>query len=97
MYVYICSLLNGRFYCGITNNITRRWSEHNKKGKGYVQRVGANKIVYIEVVKSRKEARAKEVSIKKYGVSKFVKFAKITKNQNIICGSNFYSIMHQKY
>lgn len=60
---------DGRFYVGMTENIERRFREHNsgktRSTKGYVPW----KLVLTEVYETRKEARAREKYLKS-GVGK---------------------------
>lgn len=79
MNVYILELIDGRFYCGITNDLVRRLKEHTTKKKGFAARVGVKKLVWSCVVNSRKEARYLEVKIKRVGVKKYLVYLRVSK------------------
>lgn len=68
--VYIIQTKSGKLYTGITNNLTRRFAEHQglqKKGKGarFFHFSNPEKIIYQESLPNRSEASKREVAIKK--------------------------------
>ena len=67
-FVYIlASQRNGTLYIGVTNDLTRRMTEH--KGKlipGFTRKYGVDKLVYFEEYASILEARARERSLKRW-------------------------------
>lgn len=67
-FVYIlASKRNGTLYIGITNNIERRMFEHkNKIVKGFTQRYGITKLVYLESTDCVFSAIAREKQLKKW-------------------------------
>jgi putative endonuclease len=63
----ICSKPNGTLYVGVTNDIKRRIFEHkNKLIKGFTQKYGIDKLVYIEEYSDIREAIYREKCIKKW-------------------------------
>jgi len=63
--VYVLkSLKNGRLYTGSTNNLTRRFYEHNSGKSKYTKLTRPFKLVYKEGFKSRSEAAKKELFLK---------------------------------
>jgi len=64
--VYILRCADKSLYTGITNNISRRYSEH-KSGKGskYVRSKKAVRIVHVENFRSRSKALKREAGIKR--------------------------------
>ena len=79
VHVYILLLSNRMHYCGITNNIERRYKEHTTKRQSWASKKGVIKIVYSIEFNTRKEARIREVAIKRFGVSKFVLYLEVHK------------------
>jgi putative endonuclease len=71
-YVYILLLSNATHYTGITNNLTRRFIEHNQ-GKSISTRHHRPVILkFSQKFKTRDQARAKEVYIKNMGAKRFL-------------------------
>jgi putative endonuclease len=73
-YVYVIrSQVDGRFYVGMTANVTKRVDEHNagrtKSTKGYKPW----DLVFIEVYPSRSEARIREKYLKGGSGKEFIK------------------------
>ncbi len=64
MYVLECA--DGSFYCGVTNNITRRVYQHNqKKGAKYTRSRTPVEIIHFENHKNRSKAQIAEAAFKK--------------------------------
>lgn len=65
--VYIIRTKSGKLYTGITTDLDRRFSEHQKGGKGarFFRLSNAESIVYRESHPNRSEATKREMSIKK--------------------------------
>jgi putative endonuclease len=65
----LASRRNGTIYTGVTNNLSRRMTEH-KAGlvAGFTQTYGVDKLVHFEVYQSILEARAREHAVKRCGV-----------------------------
>lgn len=77
--LYILRLLDGRHYCGITNNLERRFNEHRNKLQSWASKVGVVEIVYTRSFDTRKQAARTERKIKVFGVSKYLKYVRINK------------------
>lgn len=59
--------LYGNLYIGITDNPERRLKEHNtKQGAGFTKNRDAFGIVFLEAQNSIKDARSREIQIKKW-------------------------------
>jgi len=64
--VYILRCADGTLYCGVTNNIERRLTQHNSgKGAKYTMRRGPVTLVYSEAAPDRSAAQKREAAIKK--------------------------------
>ena len=62
-YVYVLKNLNTReLYYGYTNNLERRFKEHNNKQSW--------ELIYYEAFSSEKDARLRERKLKHYGQSR---------------------------
>lgn len=75
--LYILKLIDSRYYCGITNDIERRFKEHTKQRKSWASKVGVVRIEYIRTFDDRKQAARMEKRIKLFGVSKFMKYFRV--------------------
>jgi len=65
--VYILKCENGSLYTGITNNLERRFKEHQiGKGGHYTSANRPIEIVYTEKHKTKSKALKREVEIKKW-------------------------------
>jgi putative endonuclease len=67
-FVYIlASKPNGTLYVGVTNNLTRRLSEHKAKlVPGFTRKYKVDQLVHFEVFDSILKARAREHSLKRW-------------------------------
>ena len=67
---YVCILANRRYgvlYVGVTNNLSRRISQHRQKVvRGFTAEYGVIRLVYFEEYASITEARARERSLKRW-------------------------------
>jgi len=65
-YVYVLkSLKNGRLYTGITNDLKRRFAEHNsKKGGVYTSKNSPFKLIFYEAYLNKKDAAEAELFFK---------------------------------
>ncbi len=65
-YVYIATnYTNSVLYTGVTNDISRRMTEHkNKVHKGFTSKYNVNKLVYVESTDNIYDAIAREKQIK---------------------------------
>jgi len=70
-YVYIlCSQRNGTLYIGVTNDLTRRIYEHKTKiVKGFTEKYGVDKLVYMEEYDDVNDAIHREKCLKKWNRS----------------------------
>ena len=75
--VYIIKTHYNTHYCGITNNLIRRWKEHSTGKSSYLRYKKPHSVVHIEYFENRKLAAKREKIIKRIGVSKFVLIRKI--------------------
>lgn len=73
-YTYILKCkLHGRikYYKGITNNLKRRLLEHINGNGGYTKIFNGNiELIHFESFRSRKEARGRELELKKFSKEK---------------------------
>ena len=67
-FVYIlANMKRGVLYVGVTNDITRRLSEHRAKlVPGFTSDYGVTRLVYLEQHPSIREARAREHALKRW-------------------------------
>jgi putative endonuclease len=66
-FVYLIRCSNNSLYCGITNNIEKRFKTHLKgKGARYTRIYPPLRIEYYEELNSKSEALKKEYKIKKF-------------------------------
>lgn len=65
--VYVLSCADDTLYVGCTNNIEKRFKEHNdsKRGAHYTKIRRPVKLVHTEIYKTLKDARAREAEIKR--------------------------------
>ena len=64
-YVYLLkSLKNDQWYTGMTNDLQRRFKEHNTGLSQYTKDRGPYKLIYYEASLSEKDARAREKYLK---------------------------------
>ncbi len=65
-YVYILLTVDDTLYCGITNDILKRYNAHlTKKGAKYTKIHPPKKIVYVDVFENKSDASKEEYRIKK--------------------------------
>lgn len=64
-YTYVLqSKKNGRLYTGYTNDLRKRFKEHNSKKSTYTQSRGPYELIYYEACMNQKDARARELYLK---------------------------------
>lgn len=64
-FVYLLQCADSSIYTGITNDLKRRFKQHqNKKGGAYTLSHTAEKIVYTEKFRTRGDALKREAEIK---------------------------------
>lgn len=83
---YIILTHYNTYYTGITNNLIRRWKEHNNNGSSYLSKFKAMEVVHVEIFDSRKEAASKERFIKSIGAKKYLLKLKYSTNFNLKFG-----------
>ena len=65
-FVYIIQTIDNTLYCGITNDLNKRYNAHlNKKGAKYTAAHPPQKIVYVDVFENKSDASKEEYRIKK--------------------------------
>lgn len=70
-FVYILLCADGTFYTGATNNLEKRFTDHqNGKGGKYTRSHKPLKIIYQEQFKSHSEALKRESEIKRWSREK---------------------------
>lgn len=72
IFVYILLLSNNTYYTGLTDNIIRRFSEHNNGQSKSTRNALPVSLQYVETLPDRKKARKREVYIKKHGAGRFL-------------------------
>ncbi|MES2394986.1 MAG: GIY-YIG nuclease family protein [Bacteroidota bacterium] len=80
--IYIILSHRGTYYCGITNNMKRRWREHCSGQSKYLSIYKAKEIVYTELAQGYEAARKREKKIKQIGPGKFMKILNLSKINN---------------
>ena len=70
-YTYIMASNSGTLYIGVTNDLTRRISEHKQDLiDGFTKKYGCHKLVYYENYSDIKQAIAREKQLKKWNRNK---------------------------
>jgi putative endonuclease len=70
-FVYILLCADGSLYTGSTNNLEKRFTDHQKgKGSKYTRSHKPIKIVYSEKLESKSAALKREIEIKKMSKTK---------------------------
>ncbi|MFH6604442.1 GIY-YIG nuclease family protein [Maribacter algicola] len=62
----------GRYYCGQTDNLTKRFATHNSGGKKYTSKGIPWKLIKSFPVESRSKAIELERKIKKRGIERYL-------------------------
>jgi predicted GIY-YIG superfamily endonuclease len=76
-YVYILECRNKALYTGVTNNIERRFKDHQAGDDGhYTSYNRPRRILYTEGFKNKSEAETREQQIKRWSKSKKVALIK---------------------
>lgn len=70
--LYILKLIDGRHYCGITKNITKRFIQHQCGMSKSTRNHRPVSLVWLENYSNYLQARIKEVTIKKQGVTRWL-------------------------
>ncbi len=64
-YTYVLkSLKDGHLYTGYTNDLRKRFKEHNEGKSTYTKKRGPYKIIYYEACLSEEDARSRELYLK---------------------------------
>jgi putative endonuclease len=81
--VYMIVAKSGKLYTGITNNLDRRFQEHQKKQKGarFFHFSSPEKIVFQKSCLNRSEASKKEAAIKKMSRAKKIALVDLAKKK----------------
>ena len=69
-YVYMLECKDGSLYTGITNNLDRRFKEHQKRTTHYTSYNPPKSIVYTEQIPTRSEALKREAQLKGWSRAK---------------------------
>ncbi|MFH0951729.1 MAG: GIY-YIG nuclease family protein [Patescibacteria group bacterium] len=64
---FLKSIATGRYYVGITNDTNERLAQHNSGMVRSTKRYAPYRLVRVERYATKKEARQKEISLKKSG------------------------------
>ena len=74
-YMYILkNERTGRYYIGLTNDITRRLKEHIGGKTRTTKILGTNNLVYSEEFKTEVEAKQREKKLKSYKSRKYIEW-----------------------
>jgi putative endonuclease len=64
-YTYVLkSKKSGRLYTGYTNDLRKRFKEHNDKKSSYTKERGPYELIYYEACPNREDARSRELYLK---------------------------------
>lgn len=64
-YVYIInSIKNNRWYTGSTNDLRKRFKQHNEGRSTYTKNKGPYKLIYYEASLNEQDARSRELYLK---------------------------------
>jgi predicted GIY-YIG superfamily endonuclease len=70
-YLYMIECTNGTYYTGTTNNVERRWQEHQEgSGSHYTRKYPPKELVLVKEYQSIDIARDAESRIKKWSQAK---------------------------
>lgn len=73
-YVYLLkSLKSGRWYIGCTNDLRKRFKEHQENKSGYTKSRGPFKVIYYESCLSKNDAYTREKYLKSGMGRKYLK------------------------
>ncbi|MBP6883633.1 MAG: GIY-YIG nuclease family protein [Candidatus Pacebacteria bacterium] len=73
-YTYILkSKKDGKLYTGYTNNLRKRFSEHNSGKSTYTKGRGPYELIYYEACLEEQDARSREVYFKSGRGKRFIK------------------------
>lgn len=72
VYCYIIQASTGQYYTGITNNITKRLKQHNAGATKSTQKLKGWYVVHLQILPTRKQARAIEIKIKARGAKRYI-------------------------
>lgn len=65
-FVYLLECNNGYFYCGVTNDLEKRFEKHRSgRGSKYTRAFGVKRFVYHEGFSDKSLAMVREAEIKK--------------------------------
>ena len=72
--LYIILTHYGTYYCGITNNLQRRWKQHSSGQSKYLAKWKPKEVVYVEFLVGYETALKREKQIKQIGPGKFFRY-----------------------
>lgn len=77
-FVYVILCEDGSFYCGATNNLKKRFLDHQSgKGGHYTRSHKPVKLIYSEQFKTKSEALKKEFEIKSWSREQKIRTLKL--------------------
>ena len=74
-FMYAMECENGQLYTGITNDIERRFKEHQRKGSHFTSYNPAIRILHKEIFQDQQEAARREKQIKGWTKAKKIALA----------------------
>lgn len=80
--VYILCTAKGLYYCGITNNLSRRLKEHDERGCVARFMGGVGQLVWAREFQNRTVAAKVERKVKRQGVKHFYERTKFSGSNN---------------
>ncbi len=73
-YTYILrSKKNGRFYTGYTNDLRKRFNEHNEGKSTYTKTRGPYELIYYDACLNEEDARSRELYLKSGRGKRYIK------------------------
>ena len=88
-YLYTIKSLNKRWvYIGCTDNLKRRFAEHNKGLVSSTKHHKPFKLVYYEAYDQKSDARAREYKLKNHSQTRELLYKQIDRSLNMALSSN---------
>lgn len=63
-YVYVLQSKGGQWYTGYTDNLRKRFNQHNEKGSKYTKFHGSYTLIYYEACLNKSDAKSREKYLK---------------------------------